>query len=189
MTSTSQRGDVSETRGNLRFGLLTKRGTCGIIAIENYLWKELRAIGVEGITEAKRILREAGKRVTPQRMLILETIREAGGHLDADEIYRLTRRKAPRLSLSTVYRTLTVLKEAGLVDELRLGEEHHYYELKGKGEHNHLICRGCGKVIEFECPFSKQLMRDLGEEYDFEITDVRLDVIGYCAECRRKGQR
>ena len=136
----------------------------------------------------RKILRQAGKRITPQRMLILETMREAGGHLHADEIYRLARRKAPRLSLSTVYRTLAMLKEAGLVDELHLGEEHHHYEIRGDG-HHHLICQGCGKVVEFECPFSQELLRDLGEGYDFEITGIQLDVMGYCAECRRKQAR
>jgi Fur family ferric uptake transcriptional regulator len=136
----------------------------------------------------RKILRKAGKRVTPQRLLILKAIREGGGHLDADEIYRLARRKAPRLSLSTVYRTINVLKEAGMIEELHLGEEHHHYELRGKGEHYHLICQGCGKVVEFECPFTEQLVRDLGEKYDFEITGIHLDLAGYCAECRQGGQ-
>ena len=135
----------------------------------------------------RKILRQAEKRITPQRMLILETMREAGGHLHADEIYSLARRKAPRLSLSTVYRTLAMLKEAGLVDELHLGEEHHHYEIRGEG-HHHLICQGCGKVVEFECPFSQELLRDLGKEHDFEITGVRLDLTGYCAECQQKSQ-
>ena len=134
----------------------------------------------------RRILRRAGKRVTPQRLLILETIREGGGHLDADEIYRLARRKAPRLSLSTVYRTIKVLKEAGVIEELHLGEKHHHYELRGEKGHHHLICQGCGKVVEFECPFSQEFLRDLGEEHDFEITAIRLSLVGYCAECRQK---
>jgi len=133
----------------------------------------------------RKILRQAGKRITPQRLFILETMREAGGHLDADEIHRLARQKSPRLSLSTVYRTLAMLKEAGLVDELHLGEEHHHYEIRGDG-HHHLICQGCGKVVEFECPFSQELLRDLGEEHDFEITGIHLDLVGYCAECRQK---
>ena len=136
----------------------------------------------------KKILRRAGKRLTSQRLLILETMREADGHLDADEIHRLVRQKAPRLSLSTVYRTLAMLKEAGLVDELHLGEEHYHYELRGEKGHHHLICLGCGKVVEFECPFSQELLRDLGAEHDFEITGIHLDLVGYCAECRQGGR-
>jgi len=52
--------------------------------------------------------------------------------------------------------------------------------------HHHIICRDCGKVIEFKCPFSEELIRDLGAEYDFEITGAHLDLLGTCAECRRK---
>jgi len=134
----------------------------------------------------RKILRRAGKRITSQRSLILGVIREGGGHLDADEIYRRARLQAPRLSLSTVYRTITALKEAGAIEELHLGEEHHHYELRNAKEHHHLICQDCGKVIEFEDPFGEQLMRDLGEKYDFEITEVHLDLSGYCAECQQK---
>jgi len=137
---------------------------------------------------SRRILRRAGKRITPQRLLILETIREGEGHLDADEIYRLARQKAPNLSLSTVYRTISMLKEVGVIEEHHLGEEHHHYELKGGERHHHLICQGCGKVIEFEWPLGRELLRDLGEEYDFEIRGVRLDLTGYCAECRQRHQ-
>ncbi|MCD6554802.1 MAG: transcriptional repressor [Anaerolineae bacterium] len=137
----------------------------------------------------RKILRRAGKRITPQRVLILKVIRESGGHLDADEIYRLAKQKAPRLSLSTVYRTINVLKEAGVIEELHLGEEHHHYELRGEKGHHHLICQDCGKVVEFECPFSEQLMRDLGEKYGFEIAAIHLDLVGHCAECRREERK
>jgi Fe2+ or Zn2+ uptake regulation protein len=135
---------------------------------------------------ARRILSQAGKRVTSQRLLILETIREGEGHLDADEIYRLAKLKAPRLSLSTVYRTINALKEAKVIEELHLGEEHHHYELRDAKGHHHLVCQNCGKVVEFEWPFSEQLLQDLGEQYDFEITEIHLDLVGCCAECRQK---
>ncbi|MBC8448205.1 MAG: transcriptional repressor [Chloroflexi bacterium] len=136
----------------------------------------------------RRILRQAGKRVTPQRVLILETIREGGGHLDADEIYRRARQKAPHLSLSTVYRTIGVLKEAGVIEELHLGEGHHHYELRAEKGHHHLICQACGQVIEFDCPFSQELWHSLSGKHGFEITDVRLSLLGYCADCRQNGE-
>jgi len=72
-------------------------------------------------TPIRKILRQAGRRVTPQRMLILETIRESGDHLNANEIHRLAKQKASCLSLSTVYRTIDVLKEMGVIEELHLG--------------------------------------------------------------------
>ncbi len=140
------------------------------------------------MAESKERLRRAGKRITRQRRLILDVIRERGGHLEAEEIYRLAKRRAPRLSLSTVYRTIKALKEAEVVQELHLGEEHHHYELK-EGAHHHLICQSCGKVIEFECPFSEELVQDLSEKHGFEITGVHLDLMGYCSECLRQGIR
>ena len=138
------------------------------------------------MAESEERLHRMGKRITRQRGLILDVIRERVGHLEAEEIYRLAKRKAPRLSLSTVYRTIKILKEAGMLEELHLGEEHHHYELK-EGAHHHLICQSCGKVIEFECPFSREFMQGLSEEYGFEITGVHLDLMGYCAECRQQG--
>jgi Fe2+ or Zn2+ uptake regulation protein len=133
----------------------------------------------------EKVLCQAGRRVTPQRVLILETLCENGGHLNANDIHRLARRKAPCLSLSTVYRTIAVLKEMGVIEELHLGGEHRRYEIKGE-RHHHIICRGCGKVIEFKCPFGEELIRDVGEEHDFEITGAHLDLRGYCAECQER---
>jgi len=131
------------------------------------------------------ILRSAGRRVTQQRLLVLETIQQGGGHLDAEEIFDLARRKTPTLSLSTVYRTINVLKEAGVVEELHLGEDHHHYELKSQEGHHHLICQSCGKVVEFDCPFSQPFLHDLGEEREFQITGVQLNLTGYCSDCRQ----
>ena len=75
-----------------------------------------------------KTLRTTGLRVTAQRALILEIIRHGEGHLDADEIHLRAKKKQPRLSLSTVYRTLQKLKELNLVEELHFDENHHHYE-------------------------------------------------------------
>jgi Fe2+ or Zn2+ uptake regulation protein len=90
----------------------------------------------------------------------------------------------PRLSLSTVYRSLRLFKRLGLVDEHHLGEEHHHYELKGAAEHYHLLCLGCGKVIEFQCPVAERLKEDVGREHGFKVTGVEVNLEGYCSECR-----
>ncbi len=140
--------------------------------------------------QIEHTLRAQGKRVTPQRLLLLETIREQKGHLDADELYRLAKRKDPRLSLSTVYRTLSLLKELDLVDELHLAEEHHHYEIKDRsGAHHHLICLGCGQVIEFESPLTEGMKTKVAKERDFQITGVHIDLQGYCRECRERSKR
>ena len=132
----------------------------------------------------RSVLNVTGLRVTSQRALILEVIRH--GHLDADEIYRQAREKQPRLSLSTVYRTLQVLKKLGLVEELHFDDAHHHYEVKPSSEHHHLVCLGCGKVVEFECPLSPKMKEDIAREKGFEVTGVEIRMTGYCPKCRQK---
>ena len=132
----------------------------------------------------RRALNVTGLRATSQRALILEIIRR--GHLDADEIYRQARIKQPRLSLSTVYRTLRMFKKLGLVEELHFDEAHHHYEVKPSSEHHHLVCLGCGKVVEFECPLSPKMKKDIAQEKGFEITGAEIRMTGYCPRCRQK---
>ena len=133
----------------------------------------------------RTILKVAGKRITSQRALILQIIRQGEGHLDADEIYRQARAIQPRLSLSTVYRTIKILKKPGLVEELHFDDSHHHYEMKSTSKHHHLICLGCGKVVEFQYPLARYVSRDVPEAKDFEIVDAELHLTGYCSQCRR----
>jgi len=137
------------------------------------------------LTTSRKALNAAGMRVTNQRALILEIIRRGEGHLDADEIYRRARQRVPRLSLSTVYRTLQMLKKLGLVEELHFDEEHHHYELKPSAEHHHLICLGCGRVIEFHYPLSRYIKRSVPEAKGFDIAETEVRMSGYCSKCRQ----
>jgi len=124
-------------------------------------------------------------RATNQRALILEVIRHGQGHLDADEIYRRARIKQSRISLSTVYRTLRMFKELGLIEELHFDDAHHRYEIKPSSEHQHLICLGCGKIVEFECLLSSKMREDIARENDFEVTGVEVRMTGYCPQCHQ----
>jgi len=138
---------------------------------------------IKTLESKRKALKASGMRATSQRALILEAIRR--GHLDADEIYRQVRRKRPRLSLSTVYRTLRIFKELGLVEELHFDETHHHYEMKSSSEHQHLMCLDCGKIMEFEYPLSQNIKRNIAREKDFEVTGVEIQVTGYCSKCRQ----
>ena len=129
-----------------------------------------------------------GLRVTSQRALILEVIRRGQGHLDADEVYRQAREKQPRLSLSTVYRTLQTLKKLGLVEEVHFDEAHHHYEIKPSTEHHHLVCLDCGRVVEFQYPLARLVKRNVTEAKDFEITGSEVRMTGYCADCRESNK-
>jgi len=133
-------------------------------------------------------LNSAGMRVTSQRALIMEIIRQEGGHLDADEIYRRAREKGSRLSFSTVYRALQTFKRLGLVAELHFDEGYRRYEIKTPDEHHHLICLGCGIIIEFHQRLSRYIKRNVHEAKCFNIIDTNVRVSGYCAKCREGGK-
>jgi Fur family ferric uptake transcriptional regulator len=135
---------------------------------------------------SRQILDRSSKRVTTQRALLLDLIRKSDGHMDADELYRKARRKYPRISLSTVYRNLQVFKELGLVEKHHFAEEHHLFEAKPTAEHQHLLCLGCGKIVEFACPLSSQFKDEIANRYDFKITSVEVQMKGLCSSCSKK---
>ena len=138
------------------------------------------------MTKAGRITMKAtGMRITNQRSLIMEIIRQGKDHPDADEIYRRAREKGRRLSLSTVYRTLQRFKKMGLVEELHFNENHHHYEIKSITEHHHLLCLDCGKVIEFQQPLSHYVSKNVAEAKDFDIVETEVRMTGYCVKCRQ----
>ncbi|MCK4964034.1 MAG: transcriptional repressor [Dehalococcoidia bacterium] len=128
----------------------------------------------------------SGQRVTSQRRLLLDLLRHSEGHLDADELYRLAKEREPRISLSTVYRALSLFKELGLVEERHFAEEHHHYEVKRKREHHHLVCVGCGKVVEFQYPLTKQIKENVSRRSGFEILNASVSLEGYCERCRHE---
>lgn len=129
-------------------------------------------------------LRASGRRSTPQRRLIMDELARAGGHLDAGTLYDRVRALDPVISLATVYRTLAVLKEIGLVEEHRLGQDHDVYEAIHNERHYHFTCLHCGKVIEFDTPLVERIEQELGEREGIGVAHTDLHVSGYCAECR-----
>jgi Fur family ferric uptake transcriptional regulator len=144
---------------------------------------EMRRSAGEAELEA---LHAQGRRITAQRRLLLEIIRQSKGHLDASEIYHRARDKDPRISLSTVYRNLSLLKELGLISELHLDQEHHHYEVKEETEHYHLICSRCDRVVEFDSPLVDRLTTQVSKEKGFRVERVHIDLVGLCEECKAR---
>ena len=134
----------------------------------------------------RKALSVAGLRVTNQRALLLEIIRQGEGHLDAYELYRRAHERQPRLSLSTVYRALQKFKKLGLVEEVHFDEAHHHYEVKQSSQHHHLVCLGCGRVIEFHYPLARQVKQNVPDAKDFDIVNTEVRVTGYCSRCRQE---
>ncbi len=137
------------------------------------------------VVVGERRLRAAGKRITSQRKLVLAILAREDGHLDAHDIYERGRRRDTRLSLSTVYRTLGILKETGVVRELHLDDEHHHYELDGEDQHSHLVCLVCGRVIEVDSSAFAEVAGVVGESHGFEIASAQVELTGTCTDCRQ----
>ena len=132
-------------------------------------------------------LKDRGVRLTRQRKLLLDLIDNSGLHLDADTLYQMAHLKDPKLNRVTVYRTLKLLKESGLVDELDLAHfdgEKHYYETRLKQEHAHIICLRCGRVEELFGEQLQALRREVQTQFGFEIAFARTEVGGYCSHCQ-----
>ena len=132
-------------------------------------------------------LPQRGVRLTRQRKILLDLIDKTGQHLDAERLFQMAKEKDPKLNRVTVYRTLKLLKEGGLVDELDLmhqAGEQHYYETRRKQEHAHVICLGCGKVEEFFGEPLQRLRKQIETHFGFQIVLARTEVGGYCPHCQ-----
>ena len=123
---------------------------------------------------------------TSQRKLLLSIIKEAERHLDAKELYRRASERDASISLATVHRNLRVFKERGLINERHLGQARCYYEMKGSGEHQHLVCESCGRVIEFENPLLRKLVVEVQRQNVFAVTKVERYLEGYSHKCRQE---
>jgi Fe2+ or Zn2+ uptake regulation protein len=125
-----------------------------------------------------------GRKLTRQRKLVLEILEESQEHLDAESIYDLAKARDANISLATVYRTLALLKETGLVQEHRLGEDHGHFETTQPTPHYHFTCTKCGRVVEFEAPQVTEVARKLCESKGLQVIEMHLLFSGFCAECR-----
>ncbi len=125
------------------------------------------------------------KRTTEQRELIRQILQQADEHLDADRIYEQARQRSPSISLSTVYRNLQLFKQMGLVEEHQFGSR-RYYEPAPRAKHHHLVCLGCGRVFEFNCPSTERLKSTISKEEGFRVTHAEVRLSGYCPECQER---
>jgi Fur family ferric uptake transcriptional regulator len=130
-----------------------------------------------------------GHSMTSQRRLLLELLRNAEGHINAKELYRRASARDKSIGPATVYRSLNLFKELRLVDEMRLGKIRCYYEIKQSPGHQHLVCQGCGKVIEFQNPHFQKPINAVRREHGFKITKAELYLEGCCPECEEKEER
>ena len=129
-------------------------------------------------------LRCAGYKITPPRMAVLEVISQEGEHLNPNEILDRAQTIRPGLGRATVYRTLEILTQLGIVRPIYVGESGPMY-IRAEGGHHHLVCSECGRIIDFDECVAEEMVHDLRERFDFEITSHLLEFYGVCAACRK----
>jgi Fur family ferric uptake transcriptional regulator len=134
----------------------------------------------------RRLFREKGIAFTTQRELVLRALLDAGKHIDAEELHRRLAGSGKRVGLATVYRTLQLLRDRGLVAESQFGERRHRYEQTEGRHHDHLVCLACGQVLEFEEPAIEQLQERVARNHGFTALSHRMELYGYCRACARR---
>lgn len=136
---------------------------------------------------ALETLKETGRRLTPQRLMVLEAIAEKGGHMGAEEVLERVQKVYPYLDIATVYRTLNLLKDLGLVTEIA-SPEGTRYELVGSGQHHHhMTCRACGRTWDMSTRFLAALREEVWRAYGFQADMSNFTLQGLCQECLSRG--
>ncbi|HEX8949756.1 MAG TPA: transcriptional repressor [Dissulfurispiraceae bacterium] len=126
-----------------------------------------------------------GLKFTKERNEILNEILAAEGHFDPEELFIRLKTKGSKVSRASVYRTIPLLIESGLIEEVERTDKHaHYEKVLSDRHHDHMICTKCGKVIEFYSPTLEMLQNELCERERFHSIRHHLEIIGYCESCR-----
>jgi Fur family ferric uptake transcriptional regulator len=128
-------------------------------------------------------LRAAGYKITPPRLAVLQVIEQNGEHLNTSEILQRAQAIYPAVGRATVYRTLELLTQLGIVRPIYLGENGPTY-IWAEGGHHHLVCSACGKVVDFQQCIADQMVQELTDRFGFAIESHLLEFYGLCKNCK-----
>lgn len=133
----------------------------------------------------EELLRQKGLRFTYERRYIFEEVSRLKDHFDADSLYARFKQKNLRISRDTVYRTIPLLLESGVIQKsVGAGKGEFFERMSSKGHHDHMICIRCGKVIEFVCEEIEELQHKLCDKYRFRLTFHDHRLFGICSSCQ-----
>lgn len=146
----------------------------------------------EGKCAKQRFLEFLGTknlRVTAQRRAIIDTVFSTRQHFTADELLAWSRLRDKSVSRATVYRTLPLLTESGLVAEMDFGKQHKFYDpnYAEHPHHNHIVCQDCQKIVEFESATLEQLESEISHRLGFAVQTQRVQIIASCEELKQRG--
>lgn len=137
----------------------------------------------EEMVELGRRLQGSGLRLTPQRLLILDVLRSSEGHVSAEEICERVRQTYPFVNISTVYRTLDVLRGLDLALSADFGDGSLRYHWAEKGRHHHMRCQRCGMVFDLDEDVTQDLAQAIDRRYAFRANLTHLTIFGTCRDC------
>jgi len=130
-------------------------------------------------------LQKKGYRLTPQRIMVVDALHSVDAHISAEEIFAKLKEKYPYANISTVYRTLELLKELGLAAEIEVGDGIARYHAREHSKHHHLICNKCGVTNELPEADLQPLAAFLLKSHKFKADVRHLAIFGLCSECQR----
>lgn len=134
-------------------------------------------------------LKQKRLRITAQRRAIVDTVFSTTQHFTAEQLLEWSRQRDKSVSRSTVYRTLPLFTESGLVREMDFGKECKYYDpnYADHPNHNHIVCQDCQKIVEFESEKIARLEGEISQQLGFSMAAQRLQITGSCDELKLKG--
>jgi len=135
-------------------------------------------------TAVRQQLRARGLRWTPQRRLLLSVLSQSRGHVTAAELIERCRETDPQTTPSTVYRTLDVLEDLGVVRHGHTADGREEFHVLPADEHGHLYCRSCGKTWEIDSADAAELVSGLEKQHEFSVDLSHLTIVGLCESCR-----
>jgi Fur family ferric uptake transcriptional regulator len=136
----------------------------------------------------KELLKNNGLKFTKQREVVLKTLYEKNDHFTPEDLYIYLKGNYPELNIgiATVYRTLNLLEESHMATSISFGVAGKKFELANKPHHDHMICKRCGLIIEFQNDKIEQLQLDIAKAHRFHITSHLMQLRGLCEECSKE---
>jgi Fur family ferric uptake transcriptional regulator len=143
-------------------------------------------MGVVNVDDLREALRSRGLRMTPQRQLILDAIASMHGHISVDQVHQYVVRQFPDVHITTVYRTLEVLEELGVVRHAHFHDGVAQYQRTDEAPHHHMVCTRCGADAELELALLEPLAAELRRRYGFDADLAHTAIVGVCRNCQAK---
>ena len=143
------------------------------------------------LEEFKKIIKDNGLKYTKQREILLKTLYNSSYHFTTESLNMHIKEKYPDLNIgiATIYRTLNLLENARMVTSISFGSQGKKFELANKPHHDHIICKSCGKIVEFTDQEIENKQLEIAQKNGFTLTSHLMQLYGICEKCSKKGNK